>query len=482
MRLKVRATELFIHNLRTRLPFRYGIATMTRVPHAIVRVTLEIDGRVQHGLSEDHLPPKWFTKNPESSYRDDVEDMLAVIRNACAKAEAARAATSVCELWREIHAQQKLWATERGFPPLLWGFGVSLVERAIIDAFCRAQRISFARAVRENTLGFQPEAIYPELAGRNAAEFLAERPLERLIVRHTVGLLDALTDAEIPNDERLRDGLPQSLEASLREEGITHLKIKLAGNRDGDHARLQRVGEILKQIGRPFVFTLDGNENWNSVAPFREHWESFVADPILARFFEGLIFVEQPFHRDVALAPGTARELLAWPTRPPMIIDESDGEPGTLALALDSGYAGGSHKNCKGVFKGLANACLIAHRRHIDPARRLHLSAEDLCNIGPLALLQDLAVVATLGIPEVERNGHHYFAGLSQWPQQIQELTLTAHGDLYHRHASGFAAVHIEGGTIAVRSVLAAPFGLEPLLDPAIFTPADEWSFDSLGL
>ena len=93
MRLKVRATELFIHNLRTRLPFRYGIATMTRVPHAILRVTLEVDGRVQRGLSADHLPPKWFTKNPETSYRDDVEDMLTVIRHACAEAEAGEEMT-----------------------------------------------------------------------------------------------------------------------------------------------------------------------------------------------------------------------------------------------------------------------------------------------------------------------------------------------------------------------------------------------------
>ena len=143
---------------------------------------------------------------------------------------------------------------------------------------------------------------------------------------------------------------------------------------------------------------------------------------------------------------------------------------------------GGSHKNCKGVFKGLANACLIAQRRRLNPSLPLYLSAEDLCNIGPLALLQDLAVVATLGIPDAERNGHHYFAGLSQFPSSIQDLTLAAHGDLYRRHATGFPAVHIDRGTIDVRSVVAAPFGLDPLLDLSVFTPANEWNFDSLEL
>jgi hypothetical protein len=34
----------------------------------------------------------------------------------------------------------------------------------------------------------------------------------------------------------------------------------------------------------------------------------------------------------------------------------------------------------------------------------LMMSGEDLCNTGPIALLQDLAVMAALGIESVERN------------------------------------------------------------------------------
>jgi hypothetical protein len=30
--------------------------------------------------------------------------------------------------------------------------------------------------------------------------------------------------------------------------------------------------------------------------------------------------------------------------------------------------------------------------------------------------------------------------------------------------------------------VVAAPFGLDPLLDLSVFTPANEWNFDSLEL
>lgn len=43
MKLRVRATELFIHHLRARMPSRDGIATMARVPHLFLRLTLELD-------------------------------------------------------------------------------------------------------------------------------------------------------------------------------------------------------------------------------------------------------------------------------------------------------------------------------------------------------------------------------------------------------------------------------------------------------
>ncbi len=55
-----------------------------------------------------------------------------------------------------------------------------------------------------------------------------------------------------------------------------------------------------------------------------------------------------------------------------MIIDESDAEIGDLARAAGLGYAGTSHKNCKGVMKGAAHRCLINHRnRHRTDSRPL---------------------------------------------------------------------------------------------------------------
>ena len=63
MNLRIRAGDIHVVELQTRMPFKYGIATMTRTPHAFVRVQLEVDGKPASGIAADHLPPKWFTKD-----------------------------------------------------------------------------------------------------------------------------------------------------------------------------------------------------------------------------------------------------------------------------------------------------------------------------------------------------------------------------------------------------------------------------------
>jgi hypothetical protein len=222
--------------------------------------------------------------------------------------------------------------------------------------------------------------------------------------------------------------------------------------------------------GGEWAVTLDGNEHFRSFGEFRGFWEELRGRPGLENFFARLLFVEQPLHRDVALLPALEGELRGWPDHPPLIIDESDGDLSSLPEALRLGYAGTSHKNCKGVLKGLAHACLLEKLRRQRAGTRFILSGEDLVNIGPVALLQDLAVCATLGIHSVERNGHHYFAGLSPFPEKVREDVLRAHGDLYRRTAAGWPALRIEDGTVSARSVTEAPFGAGFVLDVEQFT------------
>jgi hypothetical protein len=297
---------------------------------------------------------------------------------------------------------------------------------------------------------------------------LPAAPLDQCFVRHTVGLGDPISPAGIAAADRVDDGLPHDLESSIRAYGLRYFKVKLHASAERDFARLRELSAVLeREAGGDYFVTLDGNENFPSIDRFREFWREASLVPELKRFWQRILVVEQPVHRDHALADETGLRLSDWKDRPPLIIDESDGAVGDLSRALQLGYAGTSHKNCKGIVKGLLNAGLLAQQRR--EGRRTVLTGEDLCNLGPVALLQDLALMALLGIDHVERNGHHYYRGLSMLPTDWQRSVLSEHGDLYERHPLGFPRLRVRDGKLALTSVNAAPFGVRPLLDPTSF-------------
>lgn len=481
MKIAIRDIHLHVLNMRTRMPFRYGIASLESVPHLFLHLTADVGGTTAVGVSAEGLPPKWFTKDPDTSFAEDLDGMLAVIRQAVSFALAAPAAANPFDLWQGVHQQQEAWAAETGYPPLLWGFGVTMVERALIDALCRAAGESLETALRANSLGIRLEALHPELDGHEPASLLPERAQRAMTIRHTVGLADPLTDSDIPEEERLADGLPQSLAASVRFYGLTHLKIKLSGDTSADIERLQRIANIMEtHAPAGYAHTLDGNEFYTEVGPFQRFWDTIQAEPSLRTFLDRALFVEQPLHRDVALGEPVRADLKRWQGRPPLIIDESDGEMNSLADALACGYAGGSHKNCKGVFRGIVNACLLEFFRQRDSGQDYILSSEDLCSVGPVAMIQDLTVAANLGITHAERNGHHYFAGLSMYPPSVQAQVLASHGTIYRRHEAGFPALDVRRGSVDVSSIVDAPFGYGFELDTTQFTPLDDWTADSL--
>jgi len=214
-----------------------------------------------------------------------------------------------------------------------------------------------------------------------------------------------------------------------------------------------------------FHCTLDGNEQFHDVASFQDFYRELTNDAALRPIFANLVLIEQPLHREHALS----HSLAEWKDGPPIIIDESDGSLDSLPRAIELGYRGTSHKNCKGIVKSLANAALL--KKH----GLTHLSGEDLASVGPVAMLQDLAMACALGITHVERNGHHYFRGLSMFPDGVQRDMLDAHPGFYEPHAQGFPALRIVDGMIDTRTLNAAPFGCGITLDTAQFELLNTW-------
>ena len=120
MSMQVHQIDFHRLDMKTRFPFRYGIASMCEVPHLFVRMHVEIDNQMWQGTSSEGLPPKWFTKNPETDFKtDDLPEMLTVIKQAAHFAMTGNAHRDFFSWWMNLSEQQAGWAADTGQPPLL---------------------------------------------------------------------------------------------------------------------------------------------------------------------------------------------------------------------------------------------------------------------------------------------------------------------------------------------------------------------------
>lgn len=453
--------------MRTRFPFKYGIASMSALPHLLVSADLVVEGRAVTGLASEGLPPKWFTKDPETVFEQDLAEMVAVIKNASRIGKnAGERVQTFFAWWRALYDEQSLWSQQREVPALLANLGTSLIERAVLDGLCKGLGQPLHSVLQSGALAIDLGSVRPELAGMQVTDVVSPTPPAQVQVRHTIGLGDPLRMADLSAEEQMHDGLPYALDESIRAYGLRYFKIKVCGKPEQDLARLREITTVLTEHCRQgFHCTLDGNEQFQDMEGFRDFYHTLAAEQALKPLFDSLILIEQPLHRSHALS----QDVSVWSDGPPLIIDESDGSLSDLPLAIKLGYRGTSHKNCKGVVKGLANAALL--KKNGLP----HLSGEDLASVGPVAMLQDLCVSSLLGVGHVERNGHHYFRGLSMYPAQVQEDALAAHKGLYRRHEAGFPTLQIKDGGLDITSLHRAPFGCGARIDATQFEPLNDW-------
>ena len=444
-RFVVREIELYERPVVLRLPFRFGVVTLTECPQAFVRAHIVFEGgKSQWGAAAEMMAPKWFDKNLALSNEDNFDQLRQVLRLARdAYLSDAQADTAFGHFARH-HDAHMATAAAQGFNPLLASYGPALVDRAVLDALGRASNVSFYGAMAANLPGLGPQLA--AFAGLDIGNFLASlSPARTIEARHTVGLLDAIHEGDLA--QRVNDGLPESLEAVVRAYGHRYFKLKVSGQVAADVARLEAIASVLDRSDAPYCASLDGNEQYEHADGVAELTRAITARPALARLWDSILFIEQPIARKLALEV----DLRSAGLGKPVIVDESDGELDTFVQARDRGYAGVSSKTCKGLYKSLLNAARCAAWNHNGGARYF-MSAEDLTTQAGLSVQQDLALVNLLGITHVERNGHHYVNGMAAQPQAEQGAFLAAHPDVYER-SHGAVRLRIREGRIALSSL-----------------------------
>lgn len=467
-RIAIREVGLYERPVTLRLPFRFGVVTLTECPQAFARVRIETaDGRSHWGAAAELMAPKWFDKNLALSNEDNFHQLRTVLRMARDVYLSDSSPQTAFGHFARHHDNHQREAGQAGLNPLLASYGPALLDRAVLDALCRARGVSFYDAMKSNLPGIGPSlAAFDGLPVDAFLESLS--PAASVEARHTVGLLDAITAADLA--QPVNDGLPETLEQVIQAHGHRYFKLKVSGQVAADLDRLQAIASVLDRSSEPYFASLDGNEQYSDAQGVAELVAGIRGRPALARLWQSILFIEQPINRKLALQADLRGAALGRP----VIIDESDGELDTFAQARDKGYAGVSSKTCKGFYKSMLNAMRCA-QWNAQGSAKYFMSAEDLTTQAGLSVQQDLALVNLLGITHVERNGHHYVNGMAALPAAEQDAFLAAHPDVYER-SHGAVRLAIRDGRIALGSLACAGFasgalpdfvGMQPLLSAA---------------
>jgi hypothetical protein len=461
---RLREASVFSRPVKTRMPFRFGRATMTHMPILHLRLRLETrDGKRLVGASACGIPPLWFDKAAGKTHEDNIRDLSVSLRLALDEYLKLDPAP-VWDLHKAAEPPARKAAAAMGLNGLTAGFGIALADSALIDAACRHAQVTFHAALKSDVLGY----------GRDFAALVPGRPLDRIALRHTVGLADPILDSDI--SEPVGDGLPESLEQVVRHYRARFFKLKISGNTAESRERLRRIASVLDAQAGDYRATLDGNEQFPDMEAFAGFLREAKADPALGSLWERTLLIEQPVGRAHSLVDAVAGPLREISAFKPVIIDESDGDDEAVDRALALGYGGISAKNCKGVFRTLHSYRAIkAAEAKGGPAPIL--SSEDLTNAPALPLQQDLCVAAALGIGHSERNGHHYIVGFDFLSPREREDALREFPTLYAPRDSGVPVVRIEDGFINAADLNRRGFGaasepdweaLEPVRLPGV--------------
>jgi len=413
MRFSIQKIDFFERPVRLRMPFRFGVVTMTEAPQAFARVKILLEKAEAEGAAAELLAPKWFDKNPALSNEDNFEQLRVSMRQA-----------------REAYlsgGENTAYGHSRPTVGLVENFGPALLDRAVLDALCRAVGISFYEAIRRNVVGLDLPSQFLE----------SLKPASRIAARHTVGLVDPITSLD--NKLPVKDGLPETLEEVIARYGHRWFKLKVGGDAKADVERLSAIAAVLDRIPEPYHVSLDGNEQYAEAGAVIDLLSRIENE----RLASSIVFIEQPIKRQNALAADISR--LA--KLKPVIIDESDDSLDAFPRAKALGYRGVSSKTCKGLYKSLINAARCAAW-----GEGYFMTGEDLTIQAGIALQQDLALVSLLGLTHVERNGHHYVNGMAGLPVTEQQSFLKEHQDLYEQ-SHGAVRVRIKGGMIQMKSL-----------------------------
>ncbi|MCL4544455.1 MAG: hypothetical protein M1118_07645 [Chloroflexi bacterium] len=351
------AAELYFLPVDTRLPLKFGRETLTSIVVARVRLNVEdVDGRRATGWGETPLNVQWVWPS-ELPY----DERLAAIQALCGRLTSAWADFAVWGHPLEVgHAfvEQQLPALHSEsnrsraggalLPYLAALVCCSPFDLALHDAYGKLLGLPTYTTygppflTRDLAQFITPAPDSPiRFAGLFPQDFLASRPPSRLVAWHLVGGKDPITPEDLTGSEP-NDGYPVLLRDWIRSDGLTCLKVKLAGNDERwDYERLVAVGRVAIEEGCLWL-----SADFNCTVPSTDYVNT-ILDRLLyqePRIYGMLLYVEQPFPYDLESHRLDVRSVAA---RKPLFLDESAHDWRHIELGRRLGWSGVALKTCK---------------------------------------------------------------------------------------------------------------------------------------
>lgn len=341
-----------------RTPLKFGGRVMSEHTLINVQVTVENgDGRHAIGVGSMPVGNIWAWPSdkvtPEQAQTAMLDFAERVVRLTDSLDEFGHPIDIVFQVSAEYHHLAKVVATKHGLPEpppeLAQLVAASPLDAAIHDAFGRVNEINTYNGYSSEYMAYDlSEYLDEQFAGEYPDQYTLRTPKERIPLYHLVGALDPLSEGDIA--ERLNDGLPETLPEWILKDGLTHLKIKLAGdNLDWDVSRVLDVERVTTSAQQ-----LRGCTQWYYSTDFNEKCENveYVLD-FLKRVqeqspsaYDRIQYIEQPTHRNLKNHPENRMHAAA--KLKPVVIDESLIDYESLLLAKEQGYSGVALKACKG--------------------------------------------------------------------------------------------------------------------------------------
>ena len=295
--------------------------------------------------------------------------------------------------------EKEIGLAER-IPKLCTLVTASPFDAAIHDAYGRLHGMNVYRTYSESFMNYDLSFyLGPAFAGQYLDRFTLGEPKARMPLYHLVGALDPLTALE--SGAQIPDGHPVTLSEWIRQEGLTHFKIKLNGDDLAwDLNRMVSVDKVCRQeIGgqREWVYSADFNERCPHADYLVEILKKFAEETPAG--FSRLQYIEQPTSRYLQDVP--EQNMTHASSLKPVVIDESLTDLDSLKLAIKLGYSGVALKACKGQSQSLLMGAAAQ-------AENLFLCVQDLTCPGA-SFLHSASLSARIpGVVAIEGNARQY--------------------------------------------------------------------------